>query len=267
MPLLGLPLELRFRIYDVLFSDHYLALEIKCTESTTHEALDTGRLSHCVSIDDGITLTCQQIRAETVAHLKKGIGLRCYLPPSPVKVTSASLCGKPMYLELIRRIQIVISDDMWIFPFEAFTNLEEVHIETADMSLDPLHAAADETELLELARSRDFRDLVRHIANAVNGLDLAQEIVNMLGNKGRGFRVIWKDQYQALADAQSHRVSSSADTCLPQTDVRQWIVFDWDTLEILDGAGDLEADAAELVLKHERQASDDEKTLGASNAG
>jgi hypothetical protein len=189
--LFGLAFELRNRIFEQVFEDHYVALKLGA--NIKGNTIPT--------IDDGVTLKCHQLRAETMSHLQQGIGLRCYVPSAGCPSLNSELFpGKAAHMHLIRRIHVLFQHDYWTIPFDQFPNLEEVRVEAAG-TYGALKVSPDNSaKILRRNAEGGIKNLIAAICLNISGLNSYLPVVirTELSKSNRGFRVIWKDKYASF---------------------------------------------------------------------
>jgi hypothetical protein len=253
--LLGLPFELRSRIYDHVFEDHYVTIY-----------LDDNYAYEKPAIDSGITLTNHQIRAETMLHLQKGIGIRCHMVRSDWQSPQPFHQGKASYPPLIHRIHLLFLGDNWELPFEMFANLKVLYAE-ADESCNPVGTRPQRSAAI-VKRDVDagIKDFITKMASIVLG-NVPEKTRDMLNNSQRGFRVIWRDMYDCFLKPDPNH--GHVRLGLPVTEhmlmATQTIRFDWDTLEVTEGLGELKKEF-DLLSKEDEKAGD-ERNEGAEGEG
>jgi hypothetical protein len=77
---LGLPRSVRNQIYGVLSEDAQIQVQLNWWSASVLEAHPLNG----TSIDNGITLTNFQVRAEALPVLRQKIKVACYLPSAPI---------------------------------------------------------------------------------------------------------------------------------------------------------------------------------------
>jgi hypothetical protein len=183
--LLGLPFELRSRIYDHVFEDHYVTIY-----------LDDDDAYEKPVIDSGITLTSHQIRAETMLHLQKGIGIRCHMMRSDWQSPQPFL-GKASYMALVHRIHFLFLADDWELPVEMFPNLKVLCADAVG-NCDPMRVKPQPSAAI-VKRDVDagINNFITKMASMV--LDnVPEKTRDMLKNPQRGFRINWQDKYDCF---------------------------------------------------------------------
>ena len=179
--LLGLPAELRVRIYQHLFSTTWIRLRVFEVNTADEDdlLLDSDEMTHeykseplCAdqtSIDDGVTLACGLLRDESLPILRQSVKLCCELDGH--FYARADLCIKAEFRELIREAHLVFNTEALEVPLLELPSLEILHLE-CDPDWDALTIRPTHDSFLEWARSKKSHKYVEFLKDTLLKSDL-----------------------------------------------------------------------------------------------
>ena len=204
--LLGLPSELRVRIYRYYFESRraytslFLLLSTKNTKTSAQEDTIYHPDEDCPMVDDSLTFTCRLIRMEAMPELHQNLSLSCFI--GGYFRGPGNLPIKPEYAKFIKKVSIEFATDLWTLSFRNLPSLELVVIESGD-DYEPIYLGEAYQETLKgWAEAKDVESFVKTIKSEAGYTTGDWGAENTLDNKDRGFRILWKDKVRTVEDGE-----------------------------------------------------------------
>lgn len=190
--LLGLPPELRVKIYHHLFLNICIKLQMVVRRRPRKDGLEDETeplVAGETSIDNGITLVSSLIRAESLPVVRQSLTLYCELQEGG----RANLCIKSEYRQLIRWAHFTISTVRPEIPFLDLPSLEGVLFESIE-DFEPFVPPKSHHEFRECALSGDVHPYVELVKADVWRCARGTSLHGLLEDAQRGFKITWREQ-------------------------------------------------------------------------
>ena len=190
--LLGLPPELRVKIYHHLFPNTCIKLQMVVRRRPRKDGLEDETeplVGSETSIDNGITLASSLLRAESLLVVRQSLTLYCELQEGG----RANLCIKSEYRQLIRWAHFIFSTVRPEIPFLDLPSLEGVLFESSE-DREPFVPQQSHHVFRECAFSRDIHRYVELVKAEVWRCARGTSLYNLLEGRTREFNITWRDQ-------------------------------------------------------------------------
>ena len=208
LSLLGLPAELRVRIYRHLFQDSdtttirlTMTTELSDEDNDVHTDFCKPTEANRTSIDTGITLICRLLREESLPVLQEKLTLSCILDANFQGPGRFNI--KPQYIQSIRKAEFLFCGDRWAIPYRDLTSLEEIYFEYWGGDV-PLDLAVGIDTLFEWATAWDVEKLVAAVKRAAWLTNFSYAGMDAdLSNADRGFKIVFRDYFESCNNGDS----------------------------------------------------------------
>lgn len=200
--LLGIPAELRVRIYRHVFHNADNSIIRVRMSSDFPDALDEDHHrdvckpsdASSTSVDAGITIACKVLREESMPLVKEALSLHAVLAsdfdgPGTFPV-------KAQYLTSIRHAHVLFASADWSIPYKELTSLEVLRLEYCEID-SPLRLFVGIKTFESWAAASDVDSVVEAVKKEARSMNFSHEdMQTMLENKSRGFRIECLDYFQ-----------------------------------------------------------------------
>ncbi len=199
--LLGLPGELRVRIYRDLFSNNCVRVRTYGNWDRATQRFKYGSeplVSGQTAIDNGISLVCHLLRTESMRILRETLKLYCEIGEHLEE--GGRLCVKAEYRKLIREARFIFQSEDLDTPWQDLPSLETALFEcSTDWVLLTPELPKFRT-FNEWARSRDVEKYVELVKTQLLTASMGPPVYQILKNEDRGFKIRWKDRVAFVSD-------------------------------------------------------------------